>query len=45
MIDLRELELEQYVEENKTMPENEPDKTVWKKHKNNNLQMLRNMDQ
>lgn len=40
MIFLQELELESYVDENKSMLENEPDKTIWKSHNNKVMKII-----
>ena len=40
MVVLRELELEVYVEENKAMPEDGPNKTIWKWHNDKAMKII-----
>lgn len=40
MIFLREMELEDYVESNKTILKNDPDKTTWKRHNNKAMKII-----
>ena len=40
MIVLREMELEEYVQSNKPIPENDPHKTTWKRHNNKAMKII-----
>ena len=40
MIILREMELEEYIETNISMPENEPEKVTWKRHNNKTMNII-----
>ena len=40
MIILREMELEEYIETNISMPENEPKKVTWKRHNNKAMKII-----
>lgn len=40
MIILREMELEEYVESNNTIPDNDLDKTTWKRHNNKAMKII-----
>lgn len=40
MIILREMELEGYIEEDKSMPDNDQDKTTWKRHNNKAMKII-----
>ena len=40
MIILREMELEEYIESNKPILENDPDKTKWKRHNNKAIKII-----
>ena len=40
MIILREMELEEYIETNISMPENESEKVTWKKHNNKAIKII-----
>ena len=40
MIVLKEMELENYVESNKAIPENDPEKSTWKRHNNKAIKII-----